>query len=111
MGRLLTGLLLIAAFCLGASVSYFNWTTVTFHYLAGQVQMPLIGLLLGAFLVGLLVMWLLGLARVFVLSRDNRRLQRQIRDLEGELRSLRNLPLASSAPPAQAPPATPAKHA
>jgi hypothetical protein len=49
---------------------------------------------------------------VFTLGRESRRQARQIRELEGELKSLRNLPLAhaSTAPPtAAAPP--PAKHA
>ena len=95
MGRLLVTLLLIATFCLGAAVSYFNWTPVTFHYLAGQSELPLIGLLLAAFVFGVLVMGLLNLARVFTLGRETRRQARQIRELEGELKSLRNLPLAT----------------
>lgn len=109
MGRLVTLLLLLAAFCLGAAISYYNWSGVTFHYLAGQVELPLIALLLGAFLAGVVVMWLLDLARLFVLGRDNRRQQRQIAQLEAELKSLRNLPLDAGG--ATAPPATPPKHA
>lgn len=100
MGRLLIVLLLVASFCLGAAVSYYNWTSVPFHYLAGQAELPLVALLLGAFLAGIVVMWLLTLARLFLLARDNRRHQRQIRDLEAELRSLRALPLATPASPA-----------
>lgn len=100
MGRLLIVLLLIVSFCLGAAVSYYNWTSVTFHYLAGRAELPLIALLLGAFLAGIVVMWLLNLARLFVLARDSRRQQRQIRELEAELRSLRALPLANPASPA-----------
>ena len=102
MGRLLVILLLVAGFCLGAAISYYNASPVTFHYLAGQVELPLIALLLGAFLLGIVVMWMLSLARAFVLSRDSRRQQRQIRELEAELKSLRDLPLAQ---PAAAPPA------
>ena len=105
MGRLLVTLLLIATFCLGAAVSYFNWTSVTFHYLAGEAELPLIALLLAAFVLGMLLMGLLNLARVFTLSREARRQARQIRDLESELKSLRNLPLASPAAPA--PPTSP----
>ena len=101
MGRLLTALLLLAAFCLGAAISYYNRADVTFHYLAGQAELPLIALLFGAFLLGVVVMWLLDLARLFVLSRESRRQQRQVAQLEAELKSLRNLPLAqgSTAPP------------
>ena len=97
MGRLLVILLLVAGFCLGAAISYYNASPVTFHYLAGQVELPLIALLLGAFLLGIVVMWMLSLARAFVLSRDSRRQQRQIRELEAELKSLRDLPLAQAA--------------
>ncbi len=109
MGRLATALLLIVAFCLGAAISYYNRADVTFHYLAGQAELPLIALLFGAFLVGVVVMWLLDLARLFTLSRDSRRQQRQILQLEAELKSLRNLPLAQgdAGPPAT----TPAKNA
>ena len=99
MGRLIVFALLAATFCLGAAVSYFNWTTVTFHYLAGQVEIHLILLLLVAFVLGMAVMGLLNLARVFALNRETRRQQRQIRELESELKSLRNLPLAGTAAP------------
>ena len=104
MGRLLTILLLLAAFCLGAAISYYNWSSVTFHYLAGQAELPLIALLLGAFLTGVFVMWLLDFARLFVLSRESRRLQRQIVQLEAELKSLRNLPLDAGGAPPPTPP-------
>jgi lipopolysaccharide assembly protein A len=103
MGRLVVALLLVASFCLGAAISYYNWSAVTFHYLAGQAELPLIALLLGAFLVGIIVMWLLTLARTFVLSRDSRRYQRQIRELEAELKSLRQLPLAAQSQAGSAP--------
>ena len=96
MGRLLTLLLLLAAAALGAAISYYNNVDVTFHYLAGQVELPLIALLLGAFMLGVAVMWLLDLARLFMLTRESRRQQRQIAQLEAELKSLRNLPLAQA---------------
>jgi lipopolysaccharide assembly protein A len=96
MWRLITLVLLLAVFCLGAAVSYFNWTSVTFNYLAGQAELPLIALLLIAFLIGVAVTGLLNLARIFLLGRESRRHQRQIRELEAELRSLRNLPLAGT---------------
>jgi uncharacterized integral membrane protein len=101
MGRIVTLLLFIIAGCFGAAISYYNRVDVTFHYLAGQLELPLIALLLGAFLLGIVVMWLLDLGRLFVLSRDSRRQQRQILQLEAELKSLRNLPLQGqdTAPP------------
>jgi uncharacterized integral membrane protein len=105
MGRIVTLLLLVVAFCLGAAISYYNRADVTFYYLAGQVELPLIALLFGAFVLGVAVMWLLDLARLFVLSRDSRRQQRQIAQLEAELKSLRNLPLAQGGAEPPAPPA------
>lgn len=113
MGRLLVALLLVAAFCVGAAISYHNWSSVTFHYLAGEAELPLIALLLAAFVLGMLVMGLLNLARLFVLGRESRRYQRQIRELEAELKSLRNLPLAGapSAAPAAPTPTPPVKNA
>ena len=107
MGRFLIWLLLIAAFCLGAAVSYYNWRPVTFNYLAGEVELPLIALLLLHFTAGLLVMWLFSAARIFLVSRDARRHERQVRELEAELKNLRNLPLAGT--PAASAPARPAK--
>ena len=109
MGRFVTLLLGIVAFCLGAAISHYNVSAVTFNYLAGQVELPLIALLIAAFLLGVVVMWLLNLARIFVLSRESRRYQRQIRELEAELKSLRELPLAQAPTTATAPP--PAPHA
>ena len=111
MGRLLVTLLLIATFCLGAAISYFNWTSVSFHYLAGQADLPLIALLLAAFVLGVLVMGLLNLARVFTLGRETRRQARQIRELESELKSLRSLPLAGNTPASLPPTSPPAKDA
>ena len=94
MGRLVVILLVIVGFVLGAAVSFYNVSLVTFHYLIGQVELPLIALLIGSFFSGVLVMWLISVARVFGLSRESRRHQRQIRELEAELKSLRELPLA-----------------
>jgi putative membrane protein len=97
MSRILDVLVYLAAAALGAAISYYNWSSVKFHYLAGEIELPLIALLFGAFLLGVVMMWLLDLARLFTLSRDSRRQQRQILQLEGELKSLRNLPLAQNA--------------
>jgi lipopolysaccharide assembly protein A len=105
VGRLLVSLLLIAAFCLGAAISYFNWTPVAFHYLAGEAELPLIALLLAAFVLGMLLMGLINLARVFTLGRERRRLARRNGELEAELRSLRNLPLGGGAASPSGPPA------
>lgn len=99
MTRLLVTLLLIATFCLGAAVSYYNWSTVPFHYLAGQIELPLIALLLAAFVLGMLVAGLLNLTSSWSLKREGRKLQRLLNATEVELKNLRNLPLADAAAP------------
>ena len=115
MGKLLRSLsrwvLLLAGFCLGAAISYFNWTPVTFDYLAGQAELPLIALLLAAFLSGLAVMGLLNLGRTWLLKRDSRKLQNRLNLAETELKNLRNIewaaPGAKALTPPPAPPAVP----
>jgi lipopolysaccharide assembly protein A len=107
VARLLLALLLVAAFCLGAAVGYFNWGPVRFHYLAGEVELPLIAVLLAAFVLGIVVMGLLNLARAFMLGRELKRQQRRVSELEAELKSLRELPLQQPASPAA--PASPTR--
>lgn len=112
MAKLLSTLLLLAGFCLGAAISYFNWTAVTFDYLAGQAEMPLIAVLLVAFLLGLAVMGLLNIGRIWVLQRDARKLQNRLSLAETELKNLRNIDLAAghaanALTPPPAPPAVP----
>jgi lipopolysaccharide assembly protein A len=93
MRRLLVLLILTAAFCLGVALSYYNWTPVRFHYLAGETELPLVGLLLAAFVAGAALIGLLGLGRRWALQLENRRLQKRLQDAEAELKNLRNLPL------------------
>lgn len=95
--------LLAVGFSLGAAVSYFNWTPVSFDYLGGQAELPLIALLLTAFLLGVMVMGLLDLARVWGLKRESRKLQTRLGLAETELKNLRAIDLA--APSAQPGPA------
>jgi len=107
MRRLLIAALLLAAFCLGAALSYFNWTDARFHYLAGELEAPQILLLLAAFVLGAVTLALVNALRFWGLSIENRRLNRRLRDAEGELRNLRNLPLPTETAAAPAAPAAP----
>ncbi len=94
MLRILVVLLVVAVFVAGAALGYFNSTPVAFDYLFGSVQLRLVSLIVGTFLVGALLMLALCAIRMLGLSRDLRRLRRQLRDAETELKNLRNLPLA-----------------
>lgn len=91
--RIVNLVLLAAVFCLGAAFSYFNWTPVPLDYLTGQVELPLVMLLLGFFGAGIAFTLLLNVARVLGLRREIARLRRQLRENEAELKNLRNIPL------------------
>lgn len=78
---------------IGVAIGFFNAQPVSFNYLAGTLQVPLIALVVGElFLVGA-VTALLCWARIFGLKGEIRRLRRQLKDAQAELQSLRNLPL------------------
>lgn len=89
----LIGALLLAAAALGGLIGFFNATPVPFNYLAGEVELPLIALLLAACGFGVLVTLALGLGKYWRLGSQIRHLRRQLRDSEAELKNLRNLPL------------------
>lgn len=93
MVRLSIAILLLGAFAAGAALGFYNFESVPFDYLAGKTELPLIALLLGAFIAGLLVMGVLDAARRFSSRQELQRRDRQIRELESELGSLRGLPL------------------
>lgn len=95
MRRLLLTVLLLVVFCAGLAISYNNSAAVSFDYLAGTLEMPLMGLLVAAFILGMLLAGTLNLATHWTLRREARRLQRQLQASEAELRTLRHLPLNS----------------
>jgi putative membrane protein len=78
---------------IGASIGYFNAQPVHFNYLFGEVQLPLIALLIAVFLFAVLLTLLVMFVRMFGLRSEVRRLKGQVRNAETELKSLRNLPL------------------
>jgi uncharacterized integral membrane protein len=84
----------VAVFVAGAALGYFNSAPVSFDYLFGSTQLRLVSLIVGTLLIGALLMLVLCAARMLGLSRDLRRLRRQLRDAETELKNLRSLPLA-----------------
>lgn len=93
MLRILTVAALLAALCAGALLAFLNQTSVSFHYVLGQWQMPLFVLLLLSFICGALLTLLLVALRMLGMGGQIRQLRRQLRDNEAELRNLRNLPL------------------
>jgi lipopolysaccharide assembly protein A len=96
MLRLFVVLLLLLVFTVGASLGYFNAERVTFHYLVGSVEVRIAVLVVVTFVVGVLITLLLCAVRIIGLHNEIRRLRKQLRDAETELKNLRNLPLAGT---------------
>jgi uncharacterized membrane protein YciS (DUF1049 family) len=96
MLRILTVLVLLAVFVTGAALGYFNATPVSFNYLFGSVEVRLVVLILLTFVLAVLLTLLLCAGRLLSQSGEARRLRRQLRDAETELKNLRNLPLTSN---------------
>ena len=87
------GLLLLAVFVvLGASVGYFNAQTVELDYLAGKLSLPLIALVIGEFVVVVLLTLLICMGRMLALKAEIRRLRKQVRSTDAEIKSLREIP-------------------
>lgn len=93
MFKTLILVVLIAVLCLGATVGYFNAQPVEFYYLVGSVHLPLIALVIAVFGLAVVLTLALTMTRIFGLKREIRRLHRQLRDAQTELRNLRDLPL------------------
>lgn len=89
--------LVVVALLLGAAIGFFNAQTVSFNYLAGSLDLPLIALLVGELIVVAIVGLVLFYGRVFGLRREIRGLRRQLDAAETELKSLRSLPLKDTA--------------
>lgn len=93
MGRILLLILILLILCLGVAVGYYNAQVVTFNYLVGAREMPLIGLILLVMAAAMLLTLLVCASRILALKNDNRRLRKKLRDADAELKNLRNLPL------------------
>ncbi len=98
MLRILVIAALILFLVLGASIGYFNAQEVEFDYLAGTVKLPLIALVIGEFVLAVLLTLLICLGRMLSLKTEIRRLRKQVRGSESELKSLRDLPIREAPP-------------
>jgi lipopolysaccharide assembly protein A len=84
---------LALVFVAGATLGYFNAGTVHFDYLFGTVEVRVVVLVLVTFVAAALLTLALCAGRLLGQSGDVRRLRRQLRDAETELKNLRNLSL------------------
>jgi uncharacterized membrane protein YciS (DUF1049 family) len=95
MLRILLLLLLILVFVGGLAVGYSNAGPVSFNYLFGKTELSLVVLVLTVFAVAVLLTLLVCAGRILRLSADLRRLRRQLREAETELKNLRNIPIGA----------------
>jgi putative membrane protein len=100
MLRILIIVSLLIIVVLGASIGFFNATSVRFNFLFGSVELPLIALLVLDFLFAALLTMLVLYIRMFGLRSEIRRLKKQVQNAETELKSLRNLAMPAEAPAA-----------
>lgn len=94
MLRTLVIVALVLFLVLGASIGYFNAQPVKFDYLAGEVEMPLIALVVGEFVLAVLITLLICMGRMLSLKAEIRRLRKQAQGAEAELKALRELSVA-----------------
>ena len=88
-------LLLVVLLC-GAAIGFFNAQTVSFNYLIGSVQVPLIVLIFGELIVVTFVGLALFAGRVWSLRLEIRGLRKRLAAMEVELKNLRSLTGAPS---------------
>lgn len=96
MLRILYALLFFGVLCLGAALSYFNWQSIELNYLAGAAELPLIAVIIGFLVFGVLTGLLIGGARIIALRAELAAARRRLRDAQAELKNLRSLPLKDS---------------
>ncbi|NGY06194.1 LapA family protein [Solimonas terrae] len=96
MTRLVVLVVLLVILAFGASVGYFNAQPVIFNYLFGTAEFPLIAVLIAAFSIGIVLTIAAVSSRLFSMRLELGRLRKQLREAEGELRTLRNLPVGTT---------------
>jgi uncharacterized membrane protein YciS (DUF1049 family) len=97
MSKIILLVVLLCILVFGASIGYFNAQPVIFNYLFGTTEFPLIAVLIAAFSAGIVLTIVVVSGRLFTMRIELGRLRKQLREAEGELRTLRNLPVGNIA--------------
>lgn len=97
MLRILLLILLAVVFAFGVALGFYNAQPVRFSYLLGEFELPLIGLIVGEFLLAVLLTLVVIMGRILALKAQIRQLKRQLQNTEAELKNLRSLPLDAPA--------------
>lgn len=87
--NILIGLVLL----IGLVFAFFNAESVTVDYLFGELETPLVIVLLLDFVFGFAVAFLLFYGRILKQRADLAKQRRRLRDADDEIRNLRNLPI------------------
>lgn len=93
MLRLLRNLVIVAALVVGITFGFFNYDVVTVDLIFADARVPLVVVLILAFVLGLGIAFILLAGRVLFLRRRLRRSQRELADARTEIRNLRSMPI------------------
>lgn len=93
MLRLIRNLVIVLALVVGIAFGFFNFNPVTVDLLWVDSRVPLVIILVVAFVLGFGLALLLLLTRLIGVRRSLRRSQRQLKDAQGEIRNLRSMPI------------------
>ena len=99
MLRIILIIVFVIVFALGVTIGFYNGQPVRFSYIVGELQLPLIALIVGEFAIAVLLTLLVVVGRIWSLKLEIRRLRKQLRDQEAELKNLRALCAAAPAVP------------
>lgn len=93
MLRFLRNLLIVFAIVLGITFGFFNYEQVTVNLLWSDAQVPLVIVLVAAFLLGFGLALLFLVARLLGLRTNLSKTKKQLKDAQGEIRNLRSMPI------------------
>jgi len=96
MSRIITLVIFIAVFILGAGFSAINTTPVAINFYLGSITLPLAVLIVLAILVGAVLCATALSVSALRLRYENRRLSKKLNVSEQEINSLRILPVKDS---------------
>lgn len=93
MLRLIRNLIVIFALVLGVAFGFFNYDLATIDLLWTTTQAPLVVLLAVAFVLGLVVAFVVCMARIAKLRAQLSTSRRRLKDAQAEISNLRSMPI------------------
>lgn len=93
MAALLRNLVIVLAILLGAAFSFYNLQSVTVDFLWARVDVPLVVVLVAAFVLGFVVALLVLTWKLTRLRGRLAQARRELKDARTEIRNLRSMPI------------------